>query len=113
MIGVEQENARFARALKDEFPRKRLVVEYARRSEFCGWAAVLPGGLAFVEHLIPTIQAALSMFLCVALGSVIICLKLRRDLMLLRLAGQQQPEETPCAQHPQHSASAGRRSIHL
>jgi hypothetical protein len=95
MIGIGRENDRFAQALRDEFLRKRLMVEYARRSKVCGWAAVLQVGLAFVLFLTPNIQEARYVFLCIALGFVIICLKLRRDLRLLKLADRQGLDEPP------------------
>ena len=83
MIRIGQENDRFARALRDEFQRKRLMVEYARRRKMCGLAAILHVGLAFVLWLMPSIQGACYVFLCVALGFVIIYFKLKRDLKLL------------------------------
>ena len=95
MIGIAQENDRFAQALEDEVLRRHLMVEYARKSRICGWAAVLQVGIAFVLFLLPNSQQAHYVFLCVALGFLILCLRLRRDLKLLQLAKRQRVEETP------------------
>ena len=86
MIAIEEENDRFAQALGDEVLRKRLMAEYARRSKSCGWAAVLQAGIAFVLFLWPSSQKGHCVFLCVALGFLILCLRSRRDLKLLKLA---------------------------
>jgi len=95
MIDISQENDRFARALEDEVLRQRLMAEYARKSKVCGWAAVLQVGVALVLFLLPGRQHAHYVFLCVALGFLILCLRSRRDLKLLKLAGQQPADKTP------------------
>ena len=98
MIGIRQENDRFAQALQDDFLRERLMTEYARRSKVYGWAAITQVGLALVLFCLPNSQKAYYVFLCVALGFLIICLRLRRDLKVLKLAGQQSVEKAPAAQ---------------
>jgi hypothetical protein len=97
MIGIGQENDRFAQALQDEVLRKRLIVEYARRSRACGWAAILQVGLACVLFLVPSTRPAHYVFLCVALGFLIVCGRLRRDLKLLKAVDQRQSEQAPAA----------------
>jgi hypothetical protein len=97
MIGIGQENDRFAEALQDEFLRKRLMVEYARKSTACGWAAVLQTGIAFVLFLMPNAQKAHYVFLCVALGFLILCLRSRHDLKLLRAADHRSGDQNPAA----------------
>jgi hypothetical protein len=91
MIEIEQENDRFDQALQDEFLRQRLMVEYARKSRACGWAAVLQAGIAGILFLTPGTQPAHYVFLFVALGFLILCFRSRRDLKLLKLA---HPEDT-------------------
>ena len=95
MIESGHENDRFAQALEDEVLRQRLMAEYARRSKVCGWAAVLQIGIALALFLSPGGQHAHYVFLCVALGFLILCLRSRRDLKLLKLAGQQPADKTP------------------
>ena len=97
MIEIGEENDRFAQALEDEVLRQRLMVEYARKSKACGWAAVLQVGIAFVLFLLPSSHKAHYVFLCVALCFFILCLRSRRDVKLLKLADQEQVEETPSA----------------
>jgi hypothetical protein len=93
MIGIGQENDRFARALSDEFLRKRLMAEYAQRSRMCGWAAILQAGLALALFLKAGKLQAHYVFLCVALGFLIISVRLRRDLNRLKLADLHQLED--------------------
>ena len=97
MIGIGQENDRFAQALQDEFLRKRLMAEYAWKIKACGWAAVLQIGIACVLFLMPSTQPAHYVFLCVALGFFLLCFRLRRDLKVLRLADQRADEPPPAA----------------
>jgi len=96
MIEIGQENDRFAQALEDEVLRQRLMAEYARRSKAFGWVAVLQVGIASALFLSRGNQKAHYVFLCVALCFLILCLRSRRDLKLLKLAGQQ-PEDKPPA----------------
>ena len=65
------------------------------RSKACGWAAVLQVGIAFVLFLLPSSQEAYYVFLCVALGFLILCLRSRRDLKLLKLADRQRVDDLP------------------
>ena len=104
MIGIGQENARFARALQDEFLRKRLMVDYARRSKVCLWAAVSQVGIAFGFSLLPSTQNARYVFLCIGLGFLVLCVRSRHDLKLLKLAERQLRDETPSTQCP-HSVA--------
>jgi len=60
----------------------------------CGWAAVLQVGIAFVLFWLPSSQNAHYLFLWVAFCFLVLCLRSRRDLKLLKLAGQQRVEET-------------------
>ena len=96
MIGIGQENDRFAKALQDDVLRQRLMAEYAQKSRVCGWAALAQAGVAAVLFCVPGSQQASWVFLCVALGFLIISLRLRRDLKTLERAGQQ-PVEAPLA----------------
>lgn len=82
------ENDRFARALQDEWLRQRLVAEYAWKSKACGWAAILQGGVALVLYLIPSTRPAHVAFLCVALGFLLLCFRLRSDRKRLQCASQ-------------------------
>ena len=75
MIEIGHENDRFAQALVDEVLRQRLMAEYARRSKAFGWVAVLQIGLALVLFLSRGNQKAHYVFLCVALGFLILCLR--------------------------------------
>ena len=95
MNGIEEENDRFAQALHNTILRERLMTEYAQKSKGYGWAAVLQVALALVLFFVPSSQQAHYVFLCVALGFLIICLKLRRDLKVLKLADQRGLVETP------------------
>jgi hypothetical protein len=88
MIGMEEENNRFAQALQDDVLRERLMTEYAQRSKVYGWAAILQVALAVVLFFLPGSQQAYYVFLCVALGFLIISLRLRCDLKVLKLAVQ-------------------------
>jgi hypothetical protein len=86
MIGIGQENQRFAQALQDEPLRQRLIAEYARKSKACGWAAALQAAIALVLFLLPGPQNAHFVFLGVGLCFLILCFRLRRDLKLLQRA---------------------------
>jgi hypothetical protein len=97
MIGIGHENDRFAQALRDEVLRRRLMAEYARKSTACGWAAVLQVCIATVLFLLPGTQNAHYVFLAVGLGFLILCLRLRRDLKLLKRADQRQAAQSPAA----------------
>jgi hypothetical protein len=97
MIELGQENNRFARALQDEILRPRLMAEYARKIKTCAWAAALQAAIAFVLFLIPGTENAHYVFLCVGLGFLLICFRLRRDLNQLRLADRQ-AEPEPAAE---------------
>ncbi len=88
MIGIGQENARFAQALQDEVLRRRLMAEYAWKSKACAWAALLQAAIAFALFLIPSTRNAQYVFLCVGLGFILLCFRLRQDLKLLKVADQ-------------------------
>lgn len=86
MIGLGHENTRFAQAMQDEILRARLMIEYARKSHACVWAAVLQAVIALVLFLIPVTRGAHFVFLFVGLAFLVISVRLRRDLNRLRLA---------------------------
>jgi len=88
MIEMGIENDRFDRALREDWLRQRLMAEYAWKSKACGCAAILQGGIALVLYLIPSTRPAHVAFLCVALGFLMLCFRLRSDRKRLQCAGQ-------------------------
>ena len=88
MSGSGEENDRLARALGHEVMRERLMAECAQRSKMCAWAAVLQAGIAFALFWLPSNRNAHYLFLWVAFCFFVLCMRSRRDLKLLKLAGQ-------------------------